>query len=78
MNHLQLVRHLASRLNLILWAYGERMKRAERAFEDWRTSANTDARATCWQTYLRQSELAARLHAQHSRMALRAIGISRG
>jgi hypothetical protein len=79
MNHLQLVRHLAARLNLILLVYGERMKRAEEAFRDWQhTPGALASREQFWTEYLWQSDRASRLHARHSRIARRAVGISRG
>ena len=79
MNHLQLVRHLASRLGVLCRAYGGRMKRAEIHFSRWMHSCLDEAgREVYFREYQKQADKAARLHAWHSKLAKRAVGISRG
>lgn len=78
MNHLQLVRHLASRLGVLLRAYGQRMKRAEYQFTEYLKAPSADDRAARWADYKRESHKADRLSLRHHRIARRALGISNG
>jgi hypothetical protein len=78
MDELALTRHFASRLGVILRAYGQRMKRAEYEFSAYLDAYTNEHRDACWSAYEKQARKADRLSLRHHRLARRALESARG